>query len=267
MTYDQLKDHYDAECIINTTPVGMYPNNGEAVIDLALFPRCCAVLDVIYNPLKTALLLSARERGIPSAGGLAMLVAQAKRSSELFTGQTIDEQKIEEIFTKLRRELMNIVLIGMPGCGKTEVGRLVARRMCREHLDVDDAVLQKTGMHSGTMIERQGEPAFRRLETEVIRELGKQTSKVISTGGGSVLAGCNYAPLAQNSLIFFVERSLESLAVEGRPLSSGADTLPILYRCRLPLYQKFSNHRIDNNALLEQAADTILEVFYETAGD
>ncbi len=266
VTYEMLDDHRDAECIINTTPVGMFPHTGKKLIDPADFHACQGILDVVYNPLRTALLLSAREKGIPYAGGLSMLVAQAKRSSELFPGLPIQEQKIEEILAELLLSLTNIVLIGMPGCGKTALGKRLADRLGREHIDVDTRVLQKTGLSADAMIRQQGEPAFRRLETQIITEIGKQTGKVISTGGGSILAEDNYAPLAQNGILFFLERDLNRLPTEGRPLSAGGrETLRRLYQTRLPLYRRFADFRIDNNVSAKQATDAILEVFHEAA--
>ncbi len=265
VTYAHLKDHQDADCIINTTPVGMYPNNGEALIDLAAFPTCSGVLDVVYNPLRTALLLQAKDRGIPCGGGLPMLVAQAKKASELFTGQCIDEDRIEQIHTSLCHDRANIVVIGMPGSGKSSLGSLLAKRLGRTHVDADEVIAQKAGMPTGNVIEKQGEVAFRRLETEAICEIGKKTGIVISTGGGVVLLEQNYAPLKQNGVLIFIERELSLLPTEGRPLSNGPDALKKLYRARLPLYKKFADHCIDNNASLDETADRVLEVFNETA--
>jgi shikimate dehydrogenase len=266
VTYEKLGQHKDADCIINATPVGMYPDNGSLPVDLDMFPGCSGVLDVIFNPLRTRLLLSAQKRGIPCGGGLIMLVAQAKLGAELFTGKPVAEEKIGEIYTTLCRQLTNIVLIGMPGCGKSTLGRLLAEKLGRPHVEVDDTVAEKYGLSAGGMIEQKGEEAFRLAESEAITEIGKRTGIVISTGGGAVTRRENCEPLKQNGMLFFLERDLELLATEDRPLSRGMNALEKLYQNRLPLYQSFADGKIDNNSLLERAGERVMEVFNETAG-
>ncbi len=265
--YENISRHSDVQCIINTTPVGMFPNSGESLADLNRFPQCSGVLDVIYNPLRTKLLLDAKELGIPHSGGLFMLVAQAKKASELFAEKEIDDQKIEQIHAVLEKQLTNIVLIGMPGCGKTTIGRAIADSLKRKHADVDELIAQQAGMMPAQIIREQGEKAFRRFETEILAEVGKQTGIVISTGGGAVTMEENYLPLKQNGLLFFIERDLERLPTQGRPLSQGLDALTQLYQTRLPLYLDFADHRIDGNGTVEQTAKKIMEVFNESACD
>ena len=265
--YENLSRHSDAQCIINTTPVGMYPNNGEALVDLKMFPLCSGVLDVIYNPLRTKLLLNAKELGIPHSGGLFMLVAQAKKASELFMENEIADQRIEQIHAILEKQLANIVLIGMPGCGKSTIGKAIADSLNRKHADVDELIAQQAGMTPAQIIGEQGVTAFRQIETQILNEVGKQTGIVISTGGGAVTIEDNYLPLKQNGVLFFIERDLYKLPTQGRPLSQGTDALEQLYQIRLPLYLDFADHRIDGNATIEQTAQKIMEVFNESACD
>lgn len=263
----QLLAHCDAEVIINTTATGMYPNNGSAPIELDQFPRCFGVMDIINNPLKSALILAAKEKGIPATGGLPMLVGQAKQSCELFTGEEKSNRQTDEILKAMYRQLTNIVLIGMPGCGKTELGKLIAQKLDREHFDVDQLAVDRIGMPIPELFKLQGEAAFRRLETEVIEDTGKHRGIVLSTGGGSLLAKRNYWPLKQNSIIVFIERALVDLPSDGRPLSGGLEVLQKLYKERLPYYQRNSDYCVENQGTMEQTAEEIMEVLYETAGN
>ena len=164
----------------------MYPGNGLAAVDLTAFPSCQGVADLIYNPARTALLLQAERLGIPSAGGLWMLVAQAQRAAELFTGTDIPESVIPKITASLRREMENVVLVGMPGSGKTTIAMALAEKLGRPVLDVDAAVVETAGCSIPTVFEREGEGGFRRRETAAIADLGKRSGVVIATGGGSV---------------------------------------------------------------------------------
>lgn len=257
--YDNLARHADAQMIVNTTPVGMYPRNGEAALDLRAFPNCWGVVDVVYNPARTALLLQAERLGIPHAGGLYMLVGQAKRSCELFCGQTILDSEIDRIEVKLSRGMENIILVGMPGCGKSSVGALLAEKLCRPLLEADAEIEKAAGCTIPEIFASGGEAAFRRVETEVLRELGKRSGAVISTGGGCVTREENYDLLHQNGRIFWLQRELGLLPKEGRPLSLRND-LRDMYEKRRPLYERFADHVIDNNGSMEKTAETILEV-------
>ena len=217
--YENLSRHRDARLIVNATPVGMYPQNGSAPLSLRGFPACESVLDLIYNPDRTALLLEAEKLGIPHANGLSMLAAQAKRGSELFTGRTLDDGEIERAISALQRSLQNIVLIGMPGCGKSTVARRLSEALNRPVYETDRMIEERAGMSIPKIFETQGEDAFRALETEVLRDVGKLSGAILSTGGGCVTRAENYAPLHQNGRIVWLRRPLAALPTEGRPLS------------------------------------------------
>ena len=256
--YNNLVRHRDAELIVNTTPLGMYPNNGMQAVDLTAFPNCRAVLDIVYNPARTALLLQAEELGIKHAGGLHMLVAQAKRSSELFTGTRIDDNEIGRVERELMHRMMNIVLVGMPGCGKTTVAELIGGMTGRRVQDVDTMIEQRAGITIPEIFAQSGEEGFRALETQIITETGAQSGTVIATGGGSVTRQENYAPMHQNSVIVWLQRDIDKLPRDGRPLSARAD-LDKMYRRRVPMYTAFADMTADNNGTPEAAAEMILE--------
>ena len=244
--YENLEKNADAEILVNTTPLGMYPNNGASPADLTRFPRCEAVLDVVYNPARTALLLQAEALGIPHAGGLLMLVAQAKRASELFTGSAIADTRIGEIYRTLAVQMQNIVLVGMPGCGKSSIGTLLAEKLDRPFLDADAEIEKAAGMPIPDFFKLYGEAAFRDLESRVLAELGKRSGAVIATGGGAVLREENYAALHQNSTIVWLTRDLARLPIDGRPVSQ-ATSLDALFAARKARYERFADHIIDNN--------------------
>ncbi len=257
--YENLDRHADARLLVNTTPVGMYPKNGVSPVDLALFPKLSCVLDVVYNPARTALLLQAEKLRIPHAGGLTMLVAQAKRSSEIFLGNTLPDGEIARITKQLSGSMQNIVLVGMPGCGKSTVGALLARRLGRPLLEADAELVKTAGMSIPAIFENESEPGFRRRETATLSELGKKSGAVISTGGGCVTRADNYPLLHQNGTIIWLRRDLKKLAREGRPLSLGAD-LSAMYAVREPLYASFADFTVDNTGTPEETVDAILEV-------
>ena len=255
--YENLGRHRDASVIINATPVGMYPNNGSSPVDLTLFPKCTAVLDLIYNPAHTALLLQAESLGINCGNGLDMLVAQAKLGCELFTGKKVPDERIGEIEAALSREMLNIVLVGMPGCGKTTVAELLGKKTGREVIDTDQLIEQRVGLSVPEIFARFGESEFRRLETAVIADVGKRSGCIIATGGGCVTVPENYPLLRQNSTVVWLRRDTSALPTEGRPLSTGAD-LSRMYDVRAPLYEKFSTLKADNVLDPEYTADLIL---------
>jgi shikimate dehydrogenase len=210
--YTNLEWHRDAKLLVNTTPVGMYPKNGASLVDLGVFPKLEAVLDVVYNPARTALLLLAEKRGIPCAGGLTMLVAQAKRSAEIFLGHALPDGEIARITRQLARQMQNVILIGMPGSGKSTVGRLLAEKLGRPLLEADKELEKAAGMSIPVIFANEGEAGFRRRETRILSELGKQSGTVISTGGGCVTREENYPLLHQNGVIVWLRRGLNSPA-------------------------------------------------------
>ena len=257
--YDNLDKHADARIIANTTPVGMYPNNGQAAVDLAQFPQCEGVLDVVYNPARTALLLQAEKLGIPCAGGLYMLVAQAKRSSELFTGRSIPDSEIGRIEKLLSGQMKNIVLVGMPSSGKSTLAAALGERLGRPVYEADALIEQEAGVDIPAIFAQYGEGHFRALETEVLSRLGKLSGAVISTGGGCVTREENYDLLHQNGTILWLQRDTEKLDKTGRPLSLKND-LNEMYQKREPMYRRFADAAVDNNGSVEAALAQILEV-------
>ncbi len=256
--YENLDRHADAELIVNATPVGMFPGNGASPVDLERFPRCAGVLDVVYNPARTALLLQAEARGIPCAGGLYMLAAQGKRAAELFLDKAIDDAETDRVCAMLSREMENIILIGMPGCGKTTVAAALGEALHRPVLDSDEAVERAAGRSIPEIFAEGGEAAFRALETAALAELGKRSGVILATGGGCVTRRENYPLLHQNGRIFWLRRDIEKLPTAGRPISQSRD-LADLSREREALYRAFADRSIDNNGAVESTAAQILE--------
>ena len=257
--YENIAKHADAEIIANTTPVGMYPNNGKAAVDLTQFPKLSGVLDVVYSPARTALLLQAEKLCIPCAGGLYMLVSQAKRSCELFTGKSIPDSEIDRIERVLSHQMQNIVIIGMPGSGKTAVSTMLAERRGRKIFDTDTIVSEKAGVTIPEIFAAQGEAGCRKLETEATAEVGKLSGNIISTGGGVVTVADNYELLHQNGVIVWIERDTNKLARDGRPISLSSD-LNELYAARLPLYERFADIKADNNGDINDTVNAIMEM-------
>ena len=256
-TYDDLPKFYESTTlIVNATPVGMYPNAGKSLVDLTKFPNLHGVADVIYNPARTALLLQAEELGIPCAGGLTMLVAQAKQAAEHFFGQPVDDCKIAEIGSGMQRDAENIVLIGMPGSGKSTIGNALSRLTGRMQVDLDAEIIKKAGKPIPEIFAAGGEDTFRHIESEVVREQSAKRGVILVTGGGVVTRTENYAPLRSNGRIYQICRSVGELSREGRPLSIGAD-LNEMAAVRMPLYQKFADAAIENNRTPEAAAEEI----------
>ncbi len=254
--YGNLDRHSDAALIVNATPVGMYPDTGVSPVDLDAFPHLEGVLDMVYNPARTQLLLDAERRGIVAENGLWMLVAQAKAAAEWFTGQRIRDEKIDEIHRILKSQMENIVLIGMPGCGKSTVGRLLAEKSGKRFVDADAEITKMEKKSIPGIFAQDGEAVFRSLETQVLASLGRQSGLVIATGGGCVTREENYPLLHQNGQIFWLQRDLEKLPTDGRPLSQ-MQTLSEMYRKRAPLYACFADHIIDNNDDPEKATAKI----------
>lgn len=255
--YGNLTHHSDAAVIVNTTPVGMYPNTGVSPLDLGVFPRLEGVLDVVYNPAKPKILLDAEARGLVAMNGLGMLVAQAKQSAEWFTGCPIDDSKIKEIHASLRRQMKNIVLIGMPGCGKTTIGMLLAQRTGKKFVDADEALEQRVGRPITEIIPTEGESAFRQMETDTLAQLGKQSGLVIATGGGCVTQERNHPLLHQNGTILWLTRSIDKLPTDGRPLSQ-AGKLSEMFEKRRTLYERFADISVSNDGPVEETLAQIM---------
>lgn len=255
--YENLHLHADASVIVNATPVGMYPNTGVSPIDLSRFPKLEGVLDVIYNPAKTKLLLEAEILGVPHENGLWMLVAQAKEASEYFTGQKLSDAVIERIHHVLSHQMKNIVLIGMPGCGKSTIGALLAETLNRTFVDADEEIIRLAGKPIPAIFAQDGEDVFRHWETVALENLGKQSALVIATGGGCVTRSRNYPLLHQNGMIVWLQRDLSQLPTDGRPLSQ-ANRLEEMYALRKPMYEAFGDIRVSNAGRPEDTVNEIL---------
>ena len=262
--YEALyRDHADAEVLINTTPVGMYPNNGARPADIGRLPNLAGALDVIYNPDRTALILDAEARGLPCSGGLYMLVAQAREAAELFTGRSIPEAVTDRIHAELLREALNVVLIGMPGCGKSSVGRALAERMGRPFVDCDGEIVRRAGKGIPEIFAASGEAGFRELEAAVISDVCRQKGAVIATGGGAVLRDENVRAMRQNGRVLMIERRLDALGMDGRPLSKSPEALRQMWAEREEKYRAARDAAVDNNAGLDEAVARAEEAFYE----
>ncbi len=260
VNYEELyKNHLDTQIIINTTPVGMFPKLHSAPpADISRFPELVGVIDAVYNPLRTELVLSARERGIPSEGGLYMLAAQGVRASEIFTGRKYDEDECERVYDGMVREKENIVLIGMPASGKSTVGRILSSECGLPFLDTDSIITERIGMSISEYFSRFGEGAFRDIESEVIRELSGKTSCVIATGGGAVLRDENVTNLKKNGRLFFIDRPPEKLVpTSDRPLSQDRAAIEKRYKERYSIYMKAADARIPAECSAETVAERI----------
>ncbi len=258
--YGNLEKHADCGVLINTTPVGMYPNTGVSPVNMDSFPQLTGVLDMIYNPAKTQLLLDAEERGIPFSNGLPMLVAQAKAACERFLQREVEDSRIDEITASIRRDTMNIVLVGMPGVGKTTIGKALAKALGREFIDTDDVIAERAGRSIPEIFAAEGEAAFRRLESEVVADVTKRSGLVIATGGGVPTIAANVNPIRQNSTVFFLKRDLSLLSKDGRPVSQSRD-LSELFAERLPKYRAGSDYEIECSGSVKENCEKILDIF------
>ena len=263
ITYAQAEnEHNDAEIIINTTPCGMYPNIGEAAIDIGKFPKLSGVVDAVYNPLNSALICEAKERGIPAAGGLYMLVSQAVFAAEKFTGTEIPQTETERVFNKLLLSKRNLVLIGMPGCGKTTIGKRIAQELNMEFCDSDDGIVKKAGISISEFFEKYGEKDFRLLESEVIAQLSLKQNQVIATGGGAILNKRNIDLLKENGIVIFIDRPLEQLVTtDDRPLSSNRELLERRYNERYHIYCSLADCIVEADKDLEHNINSVKEMF------
>ncbi len=261
ISYEQaVSGHGDAQVIINATPVGMFPNQGGCPIDISAFPKLEGVLDAIYNPLRSNLVLDAQERGIAAEGGLYMLAAQAVHASAVFLDKPLDESLVEKAFGSVKNDKLNIVLVGMPTSGKTTVGGILAEKCGRALDDTDDHIIKKIGMPISDFFAKYGEPEFRRIEKETIAELSATGGRIIATGGGAVLDPENIRALRRNGVIVFLDRALDNLvAADDRPLASRRDALERLYTQRYEIYCAAAELHIDANITPEGEADEILK--------
>ena len=250
----------DFEVVVNCTPVGMYPKNLISPIDLEKLKNCIGVIDMIYNPAKTQLLLDAERLNIPYINGLSMLVAQAKRACELFVDEAIDDGEIDRITDAIHKETSNIILVGMPGCGKSTVGQILAKECGREMIDTDEMITKSQCRTPAEIITGDGEEKFRQIEHIQVAEAGKMSGKIISTGGGVVTRRENFDALRQNGMIFFINRPLDALATDGRPLSKQTK-LSKMYEKRLPLYRGICDAEVRNDSTPEKCAEEILNIF------
>lgn len=262
--YENLHRHYDADVIVNATPVGMYPHPDEKPIDLSPFKKCSGVLDLIYNPFRTNLLVQANELGIPSANGLSMLVAQALYAEEFFKGEKLDEEEIPRIMKIISNSTRNIVLVGMPGSGKSTAGKLLSEMSGKELIDTDEEIVKGAGMTIPEIFEKGGEALFRRLENEAVTKAVSEFGKIIVTGGGAVKTDANFLPVKRTSRIYHLERDVSSLPREGRPLSKNAD-LEKMYIERLPLYIRFRDKVINVQPHARDTAELIWRDFCENS--
>ena len=267
LTYEKAQQHPEINIIINTTPAGMYPNVGVCNLDVAAMPGLEAVVDVVYNPDKTELILRAEEAGVPVAvGGLEMLVAQAVYAAEYFLDRKFEDAPVEirRITAALRRDMLNIALIGMPSSGKTTLGRMLSKSLGRTFVDLDEEIVKTDGRSIPDIFAAEGEDGFRTKETAETQRFGKEGRQLISCGGGIVKKPENLRALHQNGVILFIDRPVDALAVGGgRPLSSSMDALRQMEAQRRPLYLAAADAVIPNNGTLDEALRAAMEALDE----
>ena len=258
-------EHADAEILVNATPVGMYPKNGASPVELDRLPKVRGVADVIYNPEKTALILAAQAKGIPAVSGLSMLVAQAREAAELFAGRAIPAGRVEDIVSEIGAQTLNLILVGMPGCGKSTLGQAVAAALQREFVDCDAEIVRRAGKSIPEIFAQDGEGAFRALESGVLADVCRGHGLVISTGGGAVLRAENRDAMRQNGRVCLIRRALALLPRDGRPLSASEDAVARLWEARRAAYETAADFPVENDGTVEEAAEKIREGFYEAA--
>ena len=263
ITYEDLySKHIDAEIIVNTTPVGMYPDNNSIPIDISKFRNLCGVVDAIYNPLRTGLVLAAKEREINAEGGLYMLVAQAVYASEIFLDTKYSTETLNDVYQSILAEKENIVLIGMPSSGKSTVGSILADKLSRPLYDTDAVIVESEGNSIPQIFQTVGKDGFRDIETRVIANISLQNGLIIATGGGAVLRKENVSKLKQNGKIFFLDRSPDNLLpTEDRPLSTTMEAMIKLYHERYPIYSAASDITVNGDNSPEDVAIEIIGGF------
>lgn len=262
LNYENVKAlHPDADIIINTTPLGMYPNNGSAAVDLADFKNLSGVLDVVYNPLRTELIMQAQKLGIPASGGLPMLVAQAIFAEELFFERKFDTETYDSVLREIDAKKRSIILMGMPGCGKSSLGLELARLTARPLHDIDELIVTEAGCTIPEIFAQKGEAHFRDLESKVLRRVGASGGGIISLGGGSLLREENRKHVAQNGFTVYIRRELASLPTDGRPLSSSQSALQEMFTARHPIYSACADCECENSATIDDLAQDVLQKF------
>lgn len=259
INYQNCYEQLDTQVIINTTPIGMYPNVNQSPIDLDKFPALFGVVDVIYNPSLTKLLYQAKQKGLKYSSGLPMLVAQAKYAKDYFLDSVCLDSDIERVLSELTNETQNIVLIGMPGCGKSSIGKLLSQILNKEFIDIDQEIVNRENRSIPEIFATYGEEYFRKVESEVLETVCKESGKIIATGGGVVTKEQNHFPLKCNGKVFYINRDVKMLSGEGRPLSKDLNAIMKLYEQRKDLYNKLADFVIDNNGDVEQAVQGVIE--------
>ncbi len=260
---DVLNEHSDAEFILNTTPVGMYPKNEGKIIDVNDFPKLEGLIDVVYNPLRTNIVLDARKKGIKAESGLYMLVSQAIYASEIFTGNKISEELCTATFNEILSQKENIVLVGMPSCGKTTVGHYLASQTGRELIDTDDEIVKRIGMEISEYFALYGEEKFREVESEVVKEACAKNGAIIATGGGAILRDENVRYMKQNGRVYFLNRALDLLTpTSDRPTASDYEALRKRYNERYSKYISCANVVVPANGTVVQVAEIIKGEFF-----
>ena len=266
ITEGRFEAFSDTQVVINTTPVGMYPNTEESPIDLSKLPKCEAVVDVVYNPLYTKLLIQARSLGLAHTSGLTMLVAQAAMAHSLFFGSDKPEHSlIESVTNKILSKTRNIVLTGMSGSGKTTLGEAVAVMTGRTFIDTDKVVEALDGRSIPQIFAQSGEAEFRRLESSVIAEASRLSGAIIATGGGALLFDENYQRLKHNGLVIWLDRAPDQLVLAGRPLTPDKAAAEQLYKSRKPRYEAVADIRIDtsgevSSGVISAALATLIDI-------
>lgn len=265
ISYDEMyTSHLDADIVVNTSPVGMFPNIVNAPIDVSWFHKLECVLDVVYNPILTRLCFEAQEADIKRVIGLEMLIAQAKYAFEIFENMSFDDSIIDEIKKEMLKDRCNIVLIGMPSAGKTTIGKMLEEKLGKEFFDLDDMIIAKAGKSIPEIFQESGETGFRAIETEVAIEASKMNNKIIATGGGVVKHKVNMDFLRLNGITIFIDRDIDKLISSdpNRPLSSSKQALQQMYKERYPLYQKYAAYIAVNNANIDETVDDIVNAYH-----
>lgn len=265
ISYDEMyTSHLDADIIVNTSPVGMYPNIMNAPVDVSWFHKLECVLDVVYNPILTRLCFEAQEADIKRVVGLEMLIAQAKYTFEIFENMSFDDSIIDEIKKEMLKDRCNIVLIGMPSAGKTTIGKMLEEKLGKEFIDLDDMIIAKAGKSIPEIFQEPGEAGFRAIETEVAIEASKMNNKIIATGGGVIKHKVNMDFLRLNGITIFIDRDIDKLISSdpNRPLSSSKQALQQMHKERYPLYQKYAAYVAVNNANVEETVDDIVNAYH-----